>query len=466
MADITPTDVHTPVPLGGKKKRAPGGAFLARLYASLKERMAGAGFLSADEFATVFRGARGHAGGKAKAEKMLMAAEGDYSGVAVVLPVPPGLAQTLALPDGLPAEDLHLTICMLGDTEAMGGVALAEALLAVRDAGLIAGPLTARISGIGRFMGGDQDAIYLSVDSPDLNDLWDIVCDELEEAGIVASEDHGFTPHITLAYIDPGAPVPLDTITEQSITFTQLALWAGMSRTSVPLLGMGDDGDGDVDGAAALPTCPQCGADVIAGADVCMNCGAPLGAAGLMAALGANPDGTPIPNDQLMTELADMAAAGHTHRLFNSIAFAEAPAWIPYLPKPGVYAHPRYGPITITTERNQRFVSNFARRSTRTACRSTPSTRPSCQARWAGWWICARTQTAARTPRSSGPIAARRSLRPIASATSRPSGTTPGKTRPRAPNTRTWRSAARCAPARSSSPQPCARCMRARAGLR
>jgi 2'-5' RNA ligase len=172
--------------------------------------------------------------------------EGEYSGVAVVLPVPADMAAALALPDGLPADDLHLTICMLGDTDTMGGVLLAEALLAVRDAGLIAAPIAARISGVGRFMGADgQDAIYVSVDSPDLNDLWDIVCEELEEAGIVASEDHGFTPHITLAYVAAGAPSPLDTITDQTIIFDQLALWAGMSRTSVPLAGLGDDGDGD-----------------------------------------------------------------------------------------------------------------------------------------------------------------------------------------------------------------------------
>jgi hypothetical protein len=175
---------------------------------------------------------------------------------------------------------------MLGDTEAMGGVALAEALLAVRDAGLIAAPLTARISGVGRFMGDDgQDAIYLSVDSPDLNDLWDIVCDELEEAGLRRARITASRRISRWRISTQARQSPLTQSPSNPSPSTQLALWAGMSRTSVPLLGMGDDGDGDVDGAAALPTCPQCGADVIAGADVCMNCGAPLGAAGLMAAL-------------------------------------------------------------------------------------------------------------------------------------------------------------------------------------
>jgi hypothetical protein len=59
MSNPTPTDVHIPVPMDGKKKRAPREPFLSRLYASLKERWSGGGFLSAEDFATVFKSARG-----------------------------------------------------------------------------------------------------------------------------------------------------------------------------------------------------------------------------------------------------------------------------------------------------------------------------------------------------------------------------------------------------------------------
>lgn len=60
------------------------------------------------------------------------------------------------------------------------------------------------------------------------------------------------------------------------------------------------------------------------------------------------------------SDLADIAARGHTHRLFNQLSLAEAPEWIAYLPKPGTYKHPRYGEIKITPERNARFVANFS----------------------------------------------------------------------------------------------------------
>ena len=37
----------------------------------------------------------------------------------------------------------------------------------------------------------------------------------------------------------------------------------------------------------------------------------------------------------------------------------DMPDWIPYLPKPGVFRHPRYGTISITPERNQEFIDSF-----------------------------------------------------------------------------------------------------------
>lgn len=39
-------------------------------------------------------------------------------------------------------------------------------------------------------------------------------------------------------------------------------------------------------------------------------------------------------------------------------SLAEAPEWIPFLPRPGVYQHPTYGRIEITAERNAEFVRN------------------------------------------------------------------------------------------------------------
>lgn len=59
-------------------------------------------------------------------------------------------------------------------------------------------------------------------------------------------------------------------------------------------------------------------------------------------------------------ELADLCARGGPARLFTDTgSLATAPEWIPYLPKPGEYQHPQWGKLTITKERNQRFIDNF-----------------------------------------------------------------------------------------------------------
>ena len=313
--------------------------FLARVYAKLRERLSDGGFLSADEFAELWKQARSHAGGKARAEAA-QAAEGDHTGCIVCLVPDPDTAQALAVDGGLAPEQLHLTLCLFGDTELLGPIARAEALLAVRDAAACCAPLAGEISGIGRFTNGEQDVIYASLDSPALNELREHVCDALEAAGFALAEDHGFTPHITLTMVDSGMPSPIEIVEARPVRFETLGVWFGPEHLSVPLLGMEDAESED--------------------------------AAGLMAALGVNADGTLVPAsspnesdvegapyEYLAGELADLAASGHTHRLFNSIACAEAPEWIPFLPKPGTYAHPRYGDITITRERNARFVKNY-----------------------------------------------------------------------------------------------------------
>lgn len=59
-------------------------------------------------------------------------------------------------------------------------------------------------------------------------------------------------------------------------------------------------------------------------------------------------------------ELAVVCAKGGPARLFTDAGdLADAPDWIPYLPKPGEYTHPQWGKISITRERNERFVKNF-----------------------------------------------------------------------------------------------------------
>jgi len=343
----TPDDVHAP-----KDKKPPRLNFLNRLYAALRERFSGGTLLSQDDFNAAVKHARGHAGGKARADNRQMA-EDVPTGVIVALVPPPDVATRLALPGGLPPDQLHMTLFSLGDD--LDPITFAEALLAIRDAAACLPPLIGTISGIGRFsaaaVGSDQDVIYASFDSPDLEDFAERIEDCLEAAGIECEDDHGFQPHITLAYVAPDAPYP-DLPDPLPIRFDALHLWAGMQHIPVYLTG-----------TAVMPGTWSESAKVTSahfdrnGITVSRSAWPETGTiqVGGMTVSGTTTIGIPART----SDLADIAAQGHEYRLFVESAFAEAPDWIPYLPKPGTYTHPQYGEIAITRARNQRFVKNF-----------------------------------------------------------------------------------------------------------
>lgn len=59
------------------------------------------------------------------------------------------------------------------------------------------------------------------------------------------------------------------------------------------------------------------------------------------------------------SEMPAFYSAYSSNRLFNSFTFADTPEWIPYLPLPGIFTHPTFGKVEITSQGNRLFVSNF-----------------------------------------------------------------------------------------------------------
>jgi 2'-5' RNA ligase len=151
------------------------------------------------------------------------------TGAMVALYPTPELATELAIPKGESPGDLHLTLAFLGD--AGDAAARDAALAAVRTWAAACPPLAGEVSGVGHFVSGPDPVTYLSVDLPDLPAQREALVAALETAGQPAAGDHGFTPHMTLAYSKRqpkfDAPVP--------VTFDRATLaWAG-EQTSVPL---------------------------------------------------------------------------------------------------------------------------------------------------------------------------------------------------------------------------------------
>ncbi len=159
-----------------------------------------------------------------------------HTGAMVALMLDPATAQRLAIPGGEPAEDLHITLAYLGEA---AGLDLTATVSGVAQFAQCERPVFGRINGFARFVGvgdGAQDAIVLLYDSPQIPEIRHRLCECL---GIdQESQDHGFIPHITLAYVPTGTPEP-DGISGvgDPLAFDRVTLALGDQRFDFPLKG-------------------------------------------------------------------------------------------------------------------------------------------------------------------------------------------------------------------------------------
>lgn len=236
-----------------------------------------------------------------------------YTGVIVGLWPPEEVAAALTVDGGVPAEDMHLTLVHCGHADDLGVMERARLLTVVQDIAREFPPLAGRVSGLGRFSAeagsGGKDCLYAAVDVPGVEDLRSRLAMALESWGIRPGGEHGFTPHVTLAYLDPAVEAPRERIEPMDVRFNGLTVAIGAERYTLELSGR-----------------------------------------------------EYTIRERSYGELVDLCArgGGWPGRLFNELgSFAEPPDWVPVLPKPGSYTHPRWGEIKVTRDRNARFVENF-----------------------------------------------------------------------------------------------------------
>jgi 2'-5' RNA ligase len=191
----------------------------------------------------------------------------DHSaGVMVALMLPDTVASSLAVPDGLPAEELHVTLAYLGTVEdAEDPAEFLQTLLAT--VGGVAEdhePLDGVIGGVGRFTGADEaegDPFYASIDAPRLDELRVDLIRALRDAGLEPSDAHGFTPHITLAYVPKDSRAPLPRLEDPiEVNIDAVTVVYGPAHVDI---GLGDDevrqpdGTGDNSGPRTGPLTPE-----------------------------------------------------------------------------------------------------------------------------------------------------------------------------------------------------------------
>jgi len=172
-------------------------------------------------------------------------AVGDFStSVMVALYPPQAVAEQLALdpaqyPDRIAPEDLHVTLIYLGDIVEIGSSRKDEIMRGLAQIASGEPFLQGRINGLGRFLTIEdegQTALYASVDCRGLAALRQRIVDTLGWNGIRSPSEHGFTPHITLAYLPAEAPTP-DLRPVGDVTFEAVYLVWGEERIAFELQG-------------------------------------------------------------------------------------------------------------------------------------------------------------------------------------------------------------------------------------
>ncbi len=156
------------------------------------------------------------------------------TGVMVAIFPSADVARQLALggSEAEPAEDLHVTLAFLGDASELQGD-VEDLKQAVADFAALAMPLTGVISGIGRFTTvpeGEPTVFYASVDIPALPDWRQALIDLLRNRDFPHNQEHGYTPHMTLAYLPADAPMPITSIPGLELRFDSIVLAVGDAR--------------------------------------------------------------------------------------------------------------------------------------------------------------------------------------------------------------------------------------------
>lgn len=152
-------------------------------------------------------------------------------GSMVCLYLDPATAAALAVPGGQEPETLHVTLAFLPN-----GVQDPEQLTPIL--ALLAewfDPLDGVLGGFGMFAPGPDGVPVIGLpDVPGLDELRVAVVEALEEAGVDVAHNHGFQPHVTLAYgdteIDPS-------VLGTQLAFDHLSLQVGVERWDFPFGG-------------------------------------------------------------------------------------------------------------------------------------------------------------------------------------------------------------------------------------
>lgn len=164
-------------------------------------------------------------------------------GVMIALMIPTGslahrIGTRLADPDL--RSDLHITLAYLGRLSTLDTATIDDATAVVSQIAEAYAPLAGTLKGIGRFPAtansDGRDVLYWTPDIAGIGEFRGELCEMLTLAGVPYSNNFGFRPHVTLAYVEPGSRVPARLLGIEScpVEFATLAIVVGGNVRQFP----------------------------------------------------------------------------------------------------------------------------------------------------------------------------------------------------------------------------------------
>lgn len=175
-----------------------------------------------------------------RVRRLKVFADGEPSfslGMVAVYPSPEE-AEALALEGGHEPGDLHVTLVFLGDAEEVSAESVNAAVALVASE---LGPISGSVGGVGRFSETDKGVPVLALpDVQGLTLLRERIVDELGHSGVASPSEHGFLPHMTLAYMAADEEIDLESAEEKfglPLTFDRISVVLADERTDYELTG-------------------------------------------------------------------------------------------------------------------------------------------------------------------------------------------------------------------------------------
>lgn len=132
-------------------------------------------------------------------------------------------------------NELHITLVYLGDNRTIDKM---DVMRAVSDFGMYQSPIKGTLQGLARFINGQEvDPLVVTFDSHQMPGVYNTLCNVLDNYHVPFHKDHGFIPHMTLAYIPSDADMPIDTIEPIEINFSEVYYVDGNVWLPVELTG-------------------------------------------------------------------------------------------------------------------------------------------------------------------------------------------------------------------------------------